>query len=160
MSNKGKIYLSLIIVAVAAVFYFIKNTSEEPEVSLTPSPSVTSTPEVSNFDTERGITVVSVKENQVISSPLKISGFVSGDEWAPFEAQAGTVGLIDANGKKLASGILTTPGEWMQLPSYFETVLEFKIPTTKSGTLIFRNDNPSGLEENTREYKLTVQFIQ
>lgn len=156
MSNKGKIYLVLIILSVATVLFLIKTSPDE--VSVTPSPSVTPTPEVSSLDTQRGITVISVKENQIVSSPLKISGFVSGNEWAPFEAQAGTVELVDENGTRLAFGLLTTPGDWMQLPSYFETTLRFSSGYAKTGTLIFRNDNPSGLPENKREYRLPVQF--
>src|SRR3989344_5223079 len=64
-----------------------------------------------------GIKIDMPKENDVVSSPLKISGSVNGNNWFGFEAQVGTVKLQDSNGKELSFGLLmATAEEWMQFP--------------------------------------------
>ncbi|MDD2731795.1 MAG: GerMN domain-containing protein [Candidatus Pacebacteria bacterium] len=109
-------------------------------------------------DNKKGITVVMPQSNSFISSPLKITGYVNGGGWIGFEGQTGTVTLIDENNQELAFSILTAKTSWTNPPINFEAVLEFNNPGPENGFLVFRNENPSGLSENDREFRLPIKF--
>jgi hypothetical protein len=68
-----------------------------------------------------GIKVTSPNAKQEIFSPIKITGIVSGNGWAGFEGQVGTVKLVDVTGNEIVSGILTATTQWTTLPTNFET---------------------------------------
>jgi len=135
------IILAVIIVALLGILIWPKkvdNNQQPPAVS--------------------GIQVVSPKANEEISSPLKITGSVNGDGWAGFEGQVGTVKLLDGVGKELATGILTATTEWTTLPTNFETTLNFISESAQSGTLVFHNENASGLPEKDKTFSLPVKI--
>lgn len=131
--------------------------------------SATSTPPISGTSTDPNggttgggvqtshpnIRVDNVSPNQVIGSPITITG--EARKWY-FEASF-PVELVDANGKRLAIGPAQAQGEWMTADFVpFRITLTFPRPTTQTGTLIFRNDNPSGLPENQEEFRIPVRF--
>lgn len=94
--------------------------------------------------------------NAVVSSPLTITGKARGTWY--FEASF-PVRLLDANGGELAVVPAQAQGDWMTenfVP--FKATLAFGESTTKTGTLILQNDNPSGLPENSKEIQIPVQF--
>jgi hypothetical protein len=96
--------------------------------------------------------------NQFVASPLRVAGEAKGGWY--FEASA-PVKILDANGKTLGEGFVTAQGEWMTenfVP--FEGTLRFTPPTTSTGTLVFSNDNPSGLPENQKTFSIPVKFVQ
>lgn len=97
------------------------------------------------------------RPNQVISSPLEISGEAVGN-WF-FEASFPAV-LLDSNGQELAVLPITTQSEWMtnSFVPYKGTMI-FTIPNTPTGTLILKKDNPSGLPENDNELRIPVRFF-
>jgi len=111
-----------------------------------------------------GIEIISPKPNENVSAPLiKITGVVNGNGWAGFEGQVGTVKLLDSDGKELATGILSATTDWTKLPTNFETTLY--LPSNKPqlgtnmpqlGTLIFHNENPSGLPEKDKTFTLPI----
>jgi len=103
-----------------------------------------------------GIDVSAPLENAEVSSPLIISGKVTGNGWSGFEGQVGTVKLLDGNGKELTSGILKATTEWTTLPTDFRTVLNFSSPETEVGTLVFKNENASGIPEKDKTFTLPV----
>lgn len=105
-----------------------------------------------------GLTVSSPQENATISSPAKISGYVNGDGWTGFEGQVGTVRLLDAEGKELGLAILTATTDWMKMPTYFETNLNFTSDKEQAGTLVFRNENASGDPIRDKEFSLPVKI--
>ena len=112
-----------------------------------------------NFVTfEKGIVVSIPKENEVISSPLKIEGYVNGDGWVGFEGQVGVVRLFDENDKELGLAILTADGEWMQTKINFKTTLWFDYPGEGQGKLVFYNENPSGESEKNKTFTLSVKL--
>ncbi|EKD23954.1 MAG: hypothetical protein ACD_81C00138G0008 [uncultured bacterium] len=95
-------------------------------------------------------------ENTVATSPLLVEGLARG-MWY-FEAVFG-VEIIDANRKLLGKHYVTATEDWMSeslVP--FKGEFEFKKPTTKTGFLIFRNDNPSGLKEHEKSFEVPVNF--
>jgi hypothetical protein len=100
----------------------------------------------------------SPRPNQVIASPLTISGEARG-YWF-FEASF-PIRLLDANGIEipLTPGYIMTAAEWMTndfVP--FEAPVEFEAPATKTGTLLLQKDNPSGLPEHDDMLEIPVRF--
>lgn len=104
------------------------------------------------------LVVLSPIKNSVVSSPLKISGYVTGqDHWGAFEGYAGLVKFLDGNGQVLATGpLLTKTADLKTLPIYFATTLTFKNPSTSQATLLFTNENAEGGLDSSREYRLPV----
>lgn len=111
-----------------------------------------------NSQSASGIQINSPKANEEVLSPLKITGTVKGDGWVGFEGQVGTVKLLDSRGTELATGTLTATTEWTTLPTNFETNLNFQSVFAQNGTLVFRNENPSGLPEKNKEFVLPVKI--
>ena len=106
-----------------------------------------------------GIQVNSPTANAEVSSPLKIIGQVRGNGWSGFEGQVGSVRLIDGNGTEIISGPLTATTEWTKLPTDFETTLKFD-GAPGNATLVFHNENPSGLPQNDKTFILPVKISQ
>jgi len=91
-----------------------------------------------------------------ITSPYTISGKARGPWYfeasAPFE-------LKDSAGTVIGHGYVTAQGEWMTegyVP--FTAVVTFTKPATPTGTLILRNDNPSGDPERQKTLEIPVKF--
>lgn len=105
----------------------------------------------------RKIIVTSPRAHEVIHSPLTVEGKARG-AWF-FEATL-PVKLLDGNGQAITSWVQAhAQADWMTdafVP--FEATLEFNQPATATGTLLFQNDNPSGLPENQEEFRLPVRF--
>ena len=106
------------------------------------------------------IRVTTPQPNQVVQSPLIIKGEARG-YWF-FEASF-PVKLVDANGKNipLDPPYIMAKGEWMTEDFVsFEAILRFEKPETKTGTLIFQKDNPSGLPEYDDSLTVPVRFTE
>ncbi len=100
--------------------------------------------------------VDSPTKEQVVTSPLKITGKAAG--WY-FEASF-PVELQDKNGNVIAQGPAQAQGDWMTAAYVpFEATLTFTKPADgETGTLILRKDNPSGLPEHDDFVKIPVKF--
>jgi hypothetical protein len=118
--------------------------------------------------TVSGIEVTSPRENEIISSPLKITGIVNGGGWAGFENQIGTVGLFNSNGDELSNGVLEATTDWTKLPTSFQATLifDFNVPPvfqnvgspSSSPYLLFKNENPSGDPSKDKTFSLPVKI--
>lgn len=105
---------------------------------------------------EENIRVNSPLPNQVIKSPLIITGEARGT-WF-FEADF-PVKLLDENGKEIAVHYAQALGDWMTedfVP--FQAEINFEKPGTSTGVLILEKDNPSGLPEHDDELIIPVRF--
>ena len=126
-----------------------------PEQCKTPS-GETFVRSVLGEDVSNLIVVDEPLESDLVDSPLVVRGEARGPWYfeASFPAE-----LVDADGIRLAQGVMQAGRDWMT-PNFvpFSGTLTFKTPTTGTGTLILRNDNPSGLEENARELRIPVKF--
>jgi len=121
------------------------------------SPMPTSGCGTSQSTQEPDIIVTSPQSNQIITSPLSIEGKAKGSWY--FEAVA-PVRLLDDKGNVLTSGQIQTQGDWMTSDYVpFKAELTFSYNATTSGTLLFHNDNPSGLPENDKEFNVSVQLV-
>jgi hypothetical protein len=100
----------------------------------------------------------------VIGNPLQVSGVARGGWY--FEATA-PVSLVNWDGLIIAEGFVTATEDWMTAEFVpFSGSLEFTSPYNdgdpdfmKRGTIIFQNDNPSGLPENSRAVEIPVTFL-
>jgi hypothetical protein len=104
------------------------------------------------------IMVTSPQAHEVIHSPLTLEGKAKG-AWF-FEATF-PVTLLDGNGQEIIRVPVHAKVEnyWRAkglVP--FEGTMEFTTPATATGTLVFQNDNPSGLPENQEEFRMPVRF--
>jgi hypothetical protein len=167
--NKKALYLGILFLAVfiLAGLFIVGNEIRNDKLgnstnntNINEAPGSESTMEKPESSVEqRGIMLNLPGGGQNIQSPLRITGSVEGDGWISFEAQTGTVELLDGNGRRLAFGILKASVEdWMTSQVPFETTLTFASPETPGGTLVFRNENPSGRSDLEREFRLPVTF--
>ncbi len=102
------------------------------------------------------IVVTAPLKGEKIASPLTISGKARGSWY--FEATAPVV-LKDASGTVIAHGTLKAQGNWMTKEFVpFTATLTFTSPATRTGTLILKNDNPSGDPKNQKELAIPVEF--
>lgn len=102
------------------------------------------------------ITVDQPLPKATITSPLTITGKARGT-WF-FEASA-PVELKDASGVVIAHGVLQATGDWMTTDFVpFTGTLTFTKPVTKTGTLVLKNDNPSGDPKRQKELDIPVVF--
>ncbi len=96
------------------------------------------------------VTLLSPQENQKVSSPLAITVTVDNRNkdcrWTVFEAQAGTLRLLDESKTVIGEGVLTTSGDWMtNEPVMYNGIITFeKSPVGKKLELQIIEENPSG----------------
>ncbi len=133
------------------------HTFYTPGYTNNPSPTTPSTnnPSTTTPVGNEKIKINTLKINSVISSPLVITGEAKG--WY-FEASF-PVTLLDGNGKIIAQGPAQAQSDWMTSEFVpFKITLTFPTPQTATGTLLFQNDNPSGLPEHSEEFRLPITF--
>jgi hypothetical protein len=110
---------------------------------------------------DSGIKILTPRVNEEIFSSVKIKGYINGDDWIAFEAQAGTVKLLDENNNVLGSSLLAVTDEnWMKQFNNFEGELSFVSPKDQNGTLVFKNENPSGLPEKDKTFILPIKIAK
>lgn len=93
---------------------------------------------------------------QKIESPLSLTGKARGNWYfeASFPAE-----VVDANENTLGRGIMQADGDWMTTDFVpFSGEITFETPKTKTGSIIIRNDNPSGRPENEKKLIIPVAF--
>jgi len=139
--KRNQIIIGLILVLIVGFVFLIKYYFEKKEIA----------------SVKEGIEIYNVQEGQTISSPLLIRGVVTGDKWFGFEGQTGRVDLIDSSGAILGSAPLMTTSDFMKSPVSFEANLDFKTPSKEDASLVFYNENPSGIKENSRTTSFLVK---
>lgn len=102
------------------------------------------------------IKVSNPKENELVKSPLAISGEARGN-WF-FEANF-PITILDDKGNTIGSAIASASGDWMTedfVP--FKATLKFLPGTSKNGFLVLRNDDPSGDVGKQKSVSIPVRF--
>jgi len=141
--------LAAVIIILLGVFVFLP-TKKTPQQN----PPVTTS----------GIEITSPKANEVVSSPLKITGVVNGSGWSGFEGQVGSVVLTFKSSDSLEivnidSVPLVATTEWTKLPTNFEATIDLGRLTFSDdykAFLTFRNENPSGDPAKDKTFVLPV----
>jgi len=110
----------------------------------------------------RGTAATDLKEvtptpSNVIQSPLTITGLARGTMF--FEGSFPII-LVDGNGETVDQGLAEATEDWMteDFVPFTAKLSWTEIPSTETGSLIFKRDNPSGLPEHDREAYMTVKF--
>ncbi len=90
------------------------------------------------------------------SQPLVVTGRATG----PWYFEAGfPVKLLDSSGNVLAEAPAQAQGDWMTADFVpFSVTLNFTTTDT-NGTLVLRNDNPSGEPANDKSISIPVTFV-
>lgn len=150
-----KIVLALVLIVILAGAYFMLNKDKQAEIKTDPLIIIRA---ISYKDMIR-IDLPSNtdgKVNNKISSPLQIGGSARGNWY--FEASF-PVQVLDENGVVLGTGIAQAEGEWMTTEYVpFSGQIVFSKPKGKTGTLVFRKDNPSGLPEHDDSLPIPIVF--
>jgi hypothetical protein len=113
---------------------------------------------VANIPVKESGLVVSLKEGDIIATPLELVGMVNGGGWICFEGIVGNVEIFDDNNNSIARGEMKASSNCLQERVDFEVSLPFKKPITTNGFVVFYNENPSGLDENNRQEIIRVRF--
>lgn len=96
------------------------------------------------------------KPLQKINNPVNVSGKARGSWFfeGSFPAE-----VTDAKGNSLGTGTMQAE-ENSQTSEFvsFSGVIDYKNPSTATGSLILRNDNPSGIPENQKTLKIPITF--
>lgn len=179
---KKNILLSLIVITVlGGMFYFVSKKNSNPPIEVSgvstfeecvaagyplqeSYPERCTTPDGTIFTRDIGneleksdlIVIETPRPGQTISNPVVIQGKARGNWYfeASFPAQ-----LIDANGKILGTMPIQATENWMTTEFVpFTATMDFTIPSTKTGILILKKDNPSGLPEYDDELRVPVIF--
>ena len=106
-------------------------------------------------DYRNEVTITKPIANSVLGTSTIVTGTALGSWY--FEGSFG-VELLDANGSQIAVSPAVAEGDWMTASAVpFSAKLAFSNPyksgvpdKMKGGTLVLRNDNPSGLPENDK----------
>lgn len=106
------------------------------------------------------VQVTSPLESQKITSPVIVKGMAFGG-W--FFEGSFPVQITDAAGKVLGEGPATTTEDWASAALAGENIpftakISFKKGVAKSGFLVLKRDNPSGLPENDAQVMIPVTF--
>lgn len=95
--------------------------------------------------------------NGLISSPVAIEGNVIGGGWF-FEASF-PIKVLDGDGAVLGSGTAQALSDWTSTGTVpFSASVVFTAPHSATGTIVFVNDNPSGLPANQKSLSVPVEF--
>lgn len=148
----------LILIAGALVVFLPSNKAMAPTQS---NQNATTTPVAQKPGIPDLIEVDAPAMNATVSSPLTITGKARGNWY--FEASA-PVMLTDWDGKVIAQGHIEAQGDWMTTDFVpFTATLTFTTPTAgdpavNRGTLILKNDNPSGDPAKDKAVEIPVEF--
>ena len=107
-----------------------------------------------------GLEIDNIKSGQIIKSPLIITGTVTQGKWAGFEGQMGRVELVESDGTILGFAPLMATSDFMKFPATFEANLTFVSSKGNEVSLVFYNDNPSGLPENSATMSIPVKVLE
>lgn len=149
------VFLGVVIVALLGVLLFVPSakgpTTGASPGAAAPAPAISA---------DGHLVVDSPLAGSVISSPVAISGTVTGGGWF-FEAVF-PVAVEDANGAVLGRGLAHAggaPGSWMTTGTVpFAGTIDFTATSYASGTVLFAKDNPSGDPANAGELGVPVRF--
>lgn len=144
---------NVVVIAIIAAAGLILYPSLKLNGSSSPTPTASLIPDDKPADLE-----INIDSNQVISSPIEITGKVPAG-WM-FEGSF-PIYILDHDKKVIAQsyGEPIEGENWMSdNPVEFNATLTFKTSET-SGFVRLAKDNPSGLPENDASYDIPIKFV-
>ena len=147
------IVFAAIIVVLLGILIFVQ-PAKSPTVARTGVPSSTVA-----TSSDGHLEVDTPLANDAISSPIGIEGKVTGGGWF-FEASF-PIQILDGDGKVIGGGATQALDDWMSTGTVrFSASINFTSPHYTTGTILFMNDNPSGLPKNQKTLSLPVKFAR
>lgn len=147
--KKLVIVLAVIIVILLGIFFFY-TPAHGPTLPTSGQPHAV-------MSADGHLAVTAPQENALISSPLTVTGTVTGGGWF-FEASF-PVSVADGDGRILGIGIAQAQANWMSTSSVpFTAVIDFTAPRYATGTVVLKKDNPSGAPANDASLSIPVRF--
>lgn len=144
-------FIAICIIAIVASALYLYTHVQEKE----PVPSVPQTATSTPVGKEGSLELFSLVPNQTIESPLSISG--TARLWY-FEAFF-PIEVRDGNDAIIGRGIAIAQDNWMTTEFVpFIATVTFSTPSTPTGSLVFRKDNPSGEARFDDSFTLPVRF--
>ncbi len=139
----------LIVIAAGLAYWFL---FREKAVPYSTSPS-----SLSDYTSLKGEVVkASVSQNQKITTPITITGEIKGT-WS-FEGSFPII-IQDGSGNTLAQAPGTLSGDWMTTEYVpFSSTLTFENPSTPTGYIILKKDNPSDQRELDDSVQIPIRF--
>jgi len=123
------------------------------------SPTVTPTVTTSSTTSDGHLEIDMPTASQVIFWPMvTIEGKVTGGGW--FFEGSFPIKILDGDGTTLGQGTAQALDDWMSTGTVrFTASVNFDtVPRYATGSILFANDNPSGLPQNEKTFSLPVQF--
>jgi hypothetical protein len=98
--------------------------------------------------------------NAVVSSPVAIEGSVTGGGW--FFEGSFPVKVLSGDGKVIGTGTAQALSDWTSTGTVpFSASVLFTAPSSSygvTGTILFANDNPSGLPGSAKSFSVPIRF--
>ena len=133
LKNKNYILTAVVIIVIAAIYIAISSSKKVITIQIS-----------------------SPLPNNLVHSPITVQGKARGS-WF-FEGSFPII-LLDANKKIITTSIATSKGNWMTTEFIpFQATLTYNLPTTDTGFVLFKRDNPSGLPKNDIYISVPVRF--
>lgn len=163
MNHKYRVAIPILVfvcMALVALLAYRVNVSRTTQ-TLRPATEETSKPEPTPTPVSQPEIMIEslLRDNEFVTSPFKIVGKARGS-WF-FE---GSFPIVLLNEKKeiIVQTTAQAKGNWMTADFVpFEATLKFdETHLTNAGTIVFKNDNPSGLSENEKTFSVPVVLVQ
>ena len=147
------LFIVILVGLLALVLIPAPKTAVAPATNSTTTPTQTQT----RASLDDLIVVTSPLPQAKVSSPLTLSGKARGSWY--FEASAPYI-LKDASGNIIAQGHIDAQSDWMtsEYVPFTSTITFPPQPAGSLGTLILKNDNPSGDPSRQKELDIPVRF--
>jgi hypothetical protein len=141
------IVLGVIIIVLLGVLFFY-NPAKAPPIASVPAPVVSA---------DGHLSVSSLHANDVVTSPLTVTGTVTGGGW--FFEGSFPIKIVDGDGATIGTGVAQAQADWMSTSSVpFTAIISFTAAHRATGTVLFSKDNPSGLSQNDASLAIPVRF--
>jgi hypothetical protein len=129
----------------------------QPSATMPTTPCLKTSPLIATSYLYKDLLKVdSPAQNQKVNSPVSVKGEARGNWY--FEASF-PVQILDENGTVLGSGPVQAQGEWTTTNFVpFSGEINFSKPKGKTGSIVFKKDNPSGLPANDDSVSIPVNF--
>jgi hypothetical protein len=150
--------LGVVIVALFGVLVFVPS-AHSPTVKVRQSPPVPPTAIMVEpaMSPDKHVEVGAPTADETVSSPLRISGNVTGGGW--FFEGSFPVKITDGNGAVLGEGSVQAIGDWTSTGTVlFAAAIPFTPPRFATGMIVLSKDNPSGDPKNAESFSIPVRF--
>lgn len=145
----------IIVLGVSSIYWFTKPEINEENTNLRLINS-TVAPLGNSDELKNEIKLDNLLDNDYIQNPLEITGQAKGT-W--FQEGEFSARIVTEGGLVLDKAAVIAEENWMTENFVeFTVTFEFEPETAEFGSIYFTKSNPSGLEENKAELRISIKF--